>query len=401
MEDPWRVRLCEPIMRKPLRSERTAQLVQSDIRAMTRACQEVGGVNLGQGICDVPAPEVVRQAAKDAIDAHQATYTRYDGIAPLREAIASKLSTFNHLSVNPENEVIVTVGATGALAATLAALLDPGDELLTFEPFYGYHRNTAHVAQVKVNTVPLGMPGFSLDMDALEAARTSRTRALLVNTPSNPSGKVFTRAELDALASFCDRHDLLCITDEIYEYITFDASHISMASLPGMRDRTVTIGGYSKTFSITGWRIGYIAAPAALAAPIALVNDLHYVCAPAPLQVGVAAGIQTLDASYYTDLAEGYRRKRDRFCSVLTSIGLTPHVPQGAYYVLADISSLQAESAHAAAMRLLHEARVASVPGSAFFEGGRGEHLTRFCFAKNEDELERACQLLTSWSSQR
>lgn len=379
------------------RSQRTAGLVQSDIRAMTRACVEVGGVNLGQGICDTPTPEIVKEAAQQAITDNRSTYTRLDGVDELRYALANKLKTFNKFEVDPESGVIVTIGATGALASTLGAWFNPGDELIVFEPFYGYHVNAAQIAQVVVRGVELSMPSFALDLGVVEAAISPKTRAILVNTPSNPAGKVFTLEELEAIAELCKRHDLLCITDEIYEYITYDTPHTSMATLPGMADRTITIGGYSKTFSITGWRIGYAAAAPALAGPIGLVHDLNYVCAPAPLQHGVAAGIESLPDSYYADIAAEYRRSRDQFCDLLTELELPPMIPDGAYYVLADVSRLGCSTSKEAAMRLLNEAKVASVPGSAFFSGPVGEQYVRFCFAKRQEELDRACDYLRSW----
>jgi aminotransferase len=376
------------------RSRRIGNLVQSDIRRMTRECVRAGGINLGQGICDTPTPGVVEEAAQEAILLHS-TYSKFEGIDPLREAIARKLQTYNRVTYDPNGEVIVTIGATGAFAATVMALLDPGDEVILFEPYYGYHVNTLRVAGVEPVFVPMQAPNWDIDFAAVAAAITPRTRAILVNTPSNPCGKVWSRAEIEAVGELATRHDLLIFTDEIYEYLTFDGrAHISPASVDGLWDRTITISGYSKTFSITGWRLGYVAAPRALAEPIGLINDLFYVCAPTPLQHAVARGIEQLPDSYYTQLRDDYWRKRDMVCDALRDAGLTPYDPQGAYYVLADVTSLGMASASDAAMALLARTGVASVPGTAFFQGPRGEQMVRFCFAKSQDVLADACERL-------
>jgi aminotransferase len=384
------------------RSDRINGLVQSEIRAMTRACDAVGGVNLGQGICDTPTPTIVEEAASEAIATHRSTYTRFDGTAELREALAAKFRRDNNMAPDAETEVVVTVGSSGALACTLNALCDPGDELLLFEPFYGYHMNTALVAGMVPKPIPLHPPSFTLDTDAIEQSITPRTRAILINTPVNPSGKVFSREELVRLSALCIKHDLLCITDEVYEYLIYgDHEHVSMGSLPGMWERTVTLGSYSKTFSITGWRIGYATAAAPLAAGIGLMNDLYYICSPHPLQLAVAKGIRELPASFYTDMRDEYLAKRDDFCSVLTEVGLPPVVPDGAYYVLADVSRLGEATAKDAAMRLLHESGVASVAGSAFFVGPEGEKYVRFCYAKRDEPLNRAMNQLRAWGKRR
>ncbi len=365
---------------------------------MTRACNELGGINMGQGICDVPAPALVKEAAAAAIAADRSVYSRYDGEAALREAIARKTQRDRGVAIDAEREAVVTIGASGAFAATLMALLDPGDEIVLFEPYYGYHRNTAVVAGLTPVIVPLAAPDFALDIGALRAAITPRTRAIVVCTPCNPSGKVFTREELEQIGVVCEEHDLVCITDEVYEYIVYPgATHVSPFSLPSMRPRTVCIGSFSKTFHITGWRIGYAVADAPLAEAIGLVNDLYYVCAPTPLQHAVAEGLDRLDASYYTSMAADYHAKREQFCGVLAEIGLAPIVPRGAYYVLADVSSLGEASPRDAAMRILRGAGVAAVAGNAFFDGGRGDHLVRFCYAKQQPDLDRACEQLLAW----
>jgi len=239
--------------------------------------------------------------------------------------------------------------------------------------------------------VPLRGREWELDEGALEGALSPRTRAVLVNTPANPSGKVFSVEELGRVAAVCQRHDLLALTDEIYEYIVYDKPHLSLASLPGMWERTVTISGFSKTYSITGWRLGYAIAPAALSERIGVANDLLYICAPTPLQVGVARGMRELGHEYYRDMALDYRRKRDRLCAALRGAGLEPRVPEGAYYVLADASLLDPADDIRAAMALLRRAGVAAVPGHSFYASGSPGVLLRFCFAKDWPVLDEAC----------
>lgn len=386
-------------MLDPIRSRRVAGLVQSDIRAMTQRCLELDGCNLGQGVCDTPPPQEVVRDVTPAIERGKNIYTRYDGIGRLRKAIADRLDRHNGLDVDPDSEVVVTIGSTGAFAATCMALCNPGDRILLFEPYYGYHLNTAIVAGLEPELVPLEPESFELDADRLEE-QAKGARAVVVNTPGNPSGRVFTRRELEAIADICQRHDVLCITDEIYEYFLFDGhEHISIATLPGMRERTVTISGYSKTFSITGWRIGFLAAHRELAGPIGLVNDLYYVCAPSPLQYGVADAVSSLGDDYYDNLAADYQKKRDRFCEALDEAGLAPRIPEGAYYVLADITKLGCDNSKDAAMKLLEDAGIASIPGSAFFRDAQGERLARFCFARDDETLDRACEMLRSWAS--
>ncbi len=234
--------------------------IQSEIRAMTVACAAVGGINMAQGVCDTDVPHPVAAAALQAIQAGQNTYTRLDGIEQLRQGIAQKLAAFNHLHVDPDTQVLVTSGATGAMHAALMALLNPGDECVVFEPFYGYHVSTLLAQRISPVIVPLSGPDWALDPDRLRAAVTPRTRALLLNTPANPSGKVFTLAELEQLAALALEHDLFVLTDEMYEYFVYDGQqHRSIATLPGMAERTITISGLSKTFSVTGWRLGYLA----------------------------------------------------------------------------------------------------------------------------------------------
>jgi aminotransferase len=375
-------------------SQRAKRIVQSEIRVMSVECERIKGINLAQGICDTPVPEVVREGARSAMERGINSYTRAEGLTDLRRAVAEKMRRFNGLDCDPETEVIIHSGSTGAFYASCLALLNPGDEVILFEPFYGYHLNTLTAVDVKPVFVTLQAPDWQFRPQDLEAVVTQRTRAIMINSPANPSGKVFTRQELEWLADFAQRHDLFVFTDEIYEYFIYEGSHISPATLPGMRERTITISGYSKTFSITGWRIGYMICDRKWAQSIAYFHDLIYVCAPAPLQIGVAEGIVKLPESFYRGITEEYLRKRDLLCNTLSEIGLTPSVPAGAYYVLADASILAGKTSKEKSMTLLRETGVATVAGSAFYQAGGGERLIRFCFAKSDEELREACRRL-------
>jgi aminotransferase len=380
-------------------SRRSAHIEQAEIRSMSIECERMGGINLAQGVCDTPVPLAVREGVYRGIEEGVNSYTRFDGLAQLREAIAEKLSRFNAIEANPETDIIVSAGSTGAFYCACLALLDPGDEVILFEPYYGYHVNTVLAVEAQPRYVRLHPPEWSFSAAELEAAVTSRTKAILVNTPSNPSGKVFTRSELEILAEFATRHDLFVFTDEIYEHFIYDGhSHISPASIEGLAERTITISGFSKTLSITGWRIGYSVSARRWAQRIGYMNDLVYVCAPAPLQYGVALGLSRLDATFYRGLTEEYSLKRRQLCSALHESGLEPYIPQGAYYVLADVSSLPGSTSKEKAMFLLRQSGVAAVPGEAFFDGSQGKHIVRFCFAKPAPALDEACRRLEAMS---
>ncbi len=381
-------------------SEISPRIMQSEIRSMTVECDRIGGVNLAQGVCDTEVPSsVVENAIKAIHDGHN-IYTRLDGITPLRQAIARKLAHYNGITVDPDSEVLVTSGATGALYATCLALFDPGDEVVLFEPFYGYHVNTLLSLRIQPKPVALALHAWEIDFDALRAAITPRTRAIIVNSPSNPCGKVFTREELEQIAALAEEHDLFILTDEIYEYFLFDGTeHVSPGSLPGMAERTITISGLSKTFSITGWRIGYLAGDKRWLGSIGYFHDLTYVCAPSPFQYGSSAGLVELTDTFYAEMATEYQVKRDLLCGALQDAGFTPSIPRGAYYVLADVRSVPGATAREKARNLLKETGVAAVAGTAFFTGGRGEDILRFCFAKRDEDLNRACDALRNYRS--
>jgi aminotransferase len=382
-------------MTTPKLGNRMAFLRQSEIRNMTIECTKVSGINLSQGVCDTPVPEAVRRAAQAAIDDGVNTYTRYDGLPELRHAIAAKLTRLNHVEVSGEGDVVVTSGSSSAFYGACLAILDPGDEAVLFEPYYGYHADTLTALGATPRFVTMRPPDWSFDVEALERAITKRTRAIVVNTPVNPCGKVFTRAELERIANIAEKHDLFVITDEIYEHFVYDdRKHVSPGSLPSLRNRTITIGGFSKTFSITGWRIGFSAGPREIMERLGHINDLVYICAPAPLQRGVARALETLGDSFYESLAAEYLKKRDKFCAALSRAGIEPIVPQGAYYVLADTSRLRGSTSKERVMDLLERTGVAAVPGSAFYQGADGDRLARFCYAKTDADLDEACRRL-------
>jgi aminotransferase len=379
-------------------SEIAPRIIQSEIRSMTVECDAVGGVNLAQGVCDTPLPEVVEEAAIQAIRDGYNIYTRMDGIAVLRQAIAEKFERHNGLVVDPDKEVLVTSGATGGMSSACLALFDPGDEVILFEPFYGYHYSTLQSIRAVPVVVPLVPTTWEIDFDRLRAAITPRTRGLAINSPGNPCGKVFNRAELEGIAALAIEHDLFVLTDEIYEYFIYEGqSHISPATIPGMAERTITINGFSKTFSMTGWRVGYLAASSKWMPAIGYFHDLQYVCTPSPFQYAAAAGLRALPDSFYQGLATEYQEKRDQICDALAAAGMTPAVPAGAYYVLADASRIEGELASVKARNLLRATGVGAVAGSAFYEGGRGENLLRYCFAKRAAELDRACTALRAF----
>jgi aminotransferase len=376
-------------------SELAPRVMQSEIRAMTVECDRMGGVNLAQGVCDTEVPEVVAEGAIAAIRGGLNIYTRLDGIARLRAAIAAKVERTLGLVVDPEREVLVTSGATGAFHAAAMALLNPGDEVLLFEPFYGYHVSTLKSLRVTPVAVALEAPEWRLDLEAVRAAITPRTRAMLINTPSNPSGKVFTGTELEGLAGIAEEFDLFVFTDEIYEHFIYGgAKHVSPATIAGMRERTILMSGFSKTFSVTGWRVGYLIADAKWMGSIGYFHDLTYVCAPAPLQQGCADGVEKLGAEFYEGLAREHEAKRGMIVEALRAAGMMPQVPDGAYYVLASAGNVPGATAAEKARALLAKTGVASVAGSAFFRPGGGEDLLRFCFAKRDGDLAEACRRL-------
>jgi aspartate/methionine/tyrosine aminotransferase len=375
-----------------LRASRAASsFTESVIREMTRLAQVHDAINLGQGFPDFPAPAEVKEAAERAIADDHNQYPITWGVPAFREAIAATYARDYGMSIDPEMEICVTCGATEAMSAAFLGLLDPGDEVVVFEPFYESYGPDAILSGASLRYVTLRPPHWTFDPDALAGAVGPRTRAIVVGTPHNPTGKVFTREELSQIAALCVEHDVIAITDEIYEHITYDgATHIPIATLPGMRDRTVTIGALSKTYAVTGWRVGWAIAAPPLMAGIRATHDFLTVAAATPLQIAGVAALG-LPASYYERMRAEYQERRDVMLRVLRDAGLTADPPQGAYYVMADISSLGQANDVAAARWLVEEVGVAAVPGSSFFSRPElGSHLLRFAFPKKLETLEEA-----------
>ena len=383
----------------PLRtsSAKAARFTESVIREMSRICAEEGGVNLAQGFPDFAAPLAMKEAAKQAIDADVNQYAVTWGAPRLRRAIAARTTAYNGIPTDPDAHVTVCCGATEAMIASLLAVLDPGDEVIVFEPFYENYGPDCVLSGATPRFVPLRAPAWELDEGLLRAAFGPRTRALILNTPHNPTGKVFSRAELETIAALCRQYDVLAITDEIYEYILYDgARHVSIATLDGMAERTITISGLSKTWSATGWRIGWCVAPEPVTGAIRKVHDFLTVGAPAPLQEAAATALDFGD-DYFAALARDYTARRDLLVPTLAELGLHPVDPLGAYYVMCDVREhLQSgEDDVAFARRLVAGGGVATVPGSSFFADPReGASWIRFCFAKRRATLERAAALL-------
>jgi aminotransferase len=374
-------------------SEKAKPLKQSGIRAASIRCKEIGGINLGQGICDMPIHPEIKQAAHNAITEEKNIYSPCEGILPLREAIAKKIKDFNKLTVDPVNEVMVTHGSTGAYVAAVLTLFNPGDEIILFEPFYGYHKHVLELHGMCVKTVAVATEDFSIDMDALKKAISKNTRGIVICTPCNPSGKVFTKNELLAIGALAKQHALCVITDEIYEYIVYPGhQHISFASLEDFKDRTITISGFSKTYNMTGWRLGYASGPAEIINKMALVHDLIYVCPVTPLQYAVLAAL-TLDNNYYQALAKKYLHKRDMTVNTLRDLGFKITAPQGAYYLMADFSNLDFKDDVEAVSILLEKAKVATVTGRSFFSNADdGKKIIRVCYALEEEKVVRAME---------
>jgi aminotransferase len=372
-------------------SRRVQGFTESVIREMTRVNAEYGGVNLAQGFPNFPPPKELVDAAHRAIDGDFHQYAITWGARNLRQAIAAKFERFYGKAVDPERQVTVCCGSTEAMLSTLLAVLDPGDEVVIFEPYYENYGPDSIISGAVPRFVRLREPDWTFDERELAAAFNERTRAIIINTPNNPTGKVYTREELQVIARFCQKWDVLAITDEIYEHIIYDGlAHVPMASIDGMADRTVTINGLSKTFSVTGWRVGWAIAPVDLAGPIRKMHDFLTVGAPAPLQeAGVTA--LSLPESYYRDMAAGYARRRKMMCDILERHDFRFKPPQGAYYVMTDIAHFGFDSDVEFARHLVTEVGVAVVPGSSFFNDRRaGRTKVRFVYSKKDETLLEA-----------
>ena len=384
-------------LRERFRSHRIENFTESVIREMTRLALQHGATNLAQGFPDFPAPAELKQAAADAIAADINQYAITWGARPFRDAIAAKYARTYGMQFDPQREITVCCGATEGMVASMLACLNPGDEVVLFEPFYENYGPDTQLCGAERRFVKLYAPDWSFDPEELRRAFTARTRAIILNSPNNPTGKVFTRQELEIIAGLCQEFDTLAITDEIYEHILYDgAVHVPIASLPGMRERSILVNSMSKTYSVTGWRVGWVIAPPDLTDSIRKVHDFLTVGAAAPLQ---AAGVLALGwgDEYYQHLSEAYTGRRNHLVESLQSAGFHCHVPRGAYYVMTDISAFGFRDDVAFVSHLIETVGVAAVPGSSFFShSGDGVQKVRFCFCKKYETLELARRQLNN-----
>ncbi|HVG77961.1 MAG TPA: aminotransferase class I/II-fold pyridoxal phosphate-dependent enzyme [Patescibacteria group bacterium] len=380
-------------------SQRVQGFTESVIREMTRVVSQYGGVNLAQGMPNFRPPQALIDAAHRALDGDFHQYAITWGAPSLRGAIAEKYRRRYGMQIDPDLHVTVCCGSTETMLATLLAVLNPGDEVIVFEPFYENYGPGCIISGAVPTWVPLDPPDFSFDPERLARAVTPRTRAIVFNSPNNPSGKVFSRDELQAIADLCQKHDLLAITDEIYEHIVYDGlGHTPIATLPGMAERTITISGVSKSYSVTGWRVGWAVAPPEISVGIRRAHDFITVGAPHPLQEAAAVALG-LPESYYTELRAGYQARRDLLFEAVERAGFVAWKPRGAYYILTEaahfIKALKLEDDTAFAMWLIKEVGVATVPGSSFYAHPElGRTKIRFCFPKTDDVLREAGERL-------
>jgi len=383
-------------MTRPRTSQKASQFTESVIREMTRLANQHGAVNLSQGFPDFPAPLTIKQAACDAIQADINQYAVTWGAKPLRDAIGADVLRRYGQHIEPDKQVTVCCGSTEAMISTLMAIVDPGDEVIVFEPFYENYGPDAILSGATPRFVRLRTPDWSYDPAELKAAFNHRTRAIIINTPNNPTGKVFSRAELTEIAALCQQWNAIAVTDEIYDHILYDgAAHISMAGLDGMADRTITINSVSKTFSVTGWRVGWAIAPPDITGAIRKVHDFLTVGAAAPLQAASAAAL-ALPASYYRELAASYLARRNRLMGILKDAGFTCYEPRGAYYIMTDIAEFGFPDDVAFARHLVTDIGVAAVPGSSFFHNPTaGRTKLRFTFCKKDETLNAAATRLS------
>jgi aminotransferase len=382
-------------MQAPLLSHKATRFTESVIRGMSIEARKYGAVNLAQGMPDFPAPAEVKAAACRAIEADINQYAITWGATELRKAIAEHAAWHLGLDIDPEAEITVTCGSTEAMLVALLSLINPGDEVILSQPFYENYWPDCVLAGATPRFVPVRPPGWTFDPDELAAAFNDRTKAIILCNPNNPTGTVFTRAELEQVAALCRKWDVIAITDEIYEHIVFDGrAHVCLASLDGMRERSVTVGGMSKTYSVTGWRVGTILAPPAMTHAFRQVHDFVSIGAAAPLQEAGAVAYR-LPRPYYDRLAADYQGRRDRLCSALIEVGFDLEPPQGAYYVMTDFTAFGAVDDVEFAGHLVRNIGVATVPGSSFFrDKALGRSYVRFCFCKRDETLDEAIRRL-------
>jgi aminotransferase len=372
-------------------SDRAKNLKQSGIRNASIACSKLGGINLGQGVCQMPVPEIFQQSAQKAILQGRSLYSACEGIHDLRVVLTEKIQKYNKIPCSPE-QIVITHGSTGAFVCTAMSWFNPGDEVLLFEPFYGYHKNILNLLGITTNTVAIHLEDLSIDLDELRKKISTKTKGLVLCTPNNPTGKVYSLKELTEIGRICSEFNLKVITDEIYEYITYENHiHISPASLPEFKQRTITISGFSKTYNMTGWRLGYLVCQdPELAHKISLVNDLLYVCPTTPLQYAMTA-LTNMPLSYFSDMQASYLQKRNFMAQELQKIGFEVTLPQGAYYMMCNFSNLPFEDDLHAVNFLLEKAKVACVTGRSFYQNPEdGYKKLRFCFALDYEVIEKA-----------
>lgn len=383
-----------PSLRQPFLNSRLQGFGTSIFTEITLLANRHGALNLGQGFPDFDGPEAIKEAAIAAIRGGQNQYLRSMGLPALNAAIAAHEKRFYGLDFDPDREITVTSGATEAICATLLALCESGDEVILFEPFYDSYRPCIAMAGAVEKRILLAGENFAFDPAALEAAVTAKTRLILLNSPHNPLGKVYTREELRQIAELCVRHDLLCVTDEVYEHLVFAGEHLPLAAFPGMAERTIKISSTGKTFSFTGWKIGYTCAPASLSAAIRTAHQFITFCNSGPFQPAMALGLGFGD-DFYEDLRESYRRKRDLMTEGLREVGFGVEQPAGTYFIVADIRPLGYQDDVELARLLPQATGVAAIPASAFYvDKAAGRHLLRFAFCKKEDVLRDGLERL-------
>ncbi len=378
---------------RPQLASRLSTFGTSVFAEMTALARQHGAVNLGQGYPDFDGPEFVKQAAIAAIQAGHNQYAPMPGLPELQQAVAQHQKHFYGIDHDPAMEITIHAGATEALCATFAGLLAPGDEAIVFEPFYDAYLPGIALAQAKARVVPLAPPDFRLDPKALEAAVGPKTRLLVLNSPGNPSGRVLAREELAAIAAVCVKRDLLVVTDEVYEHIVFDGAHVPIATLPGMRDRTVTLSSAGKTFSVTGWKVGWSCAAPALAAAVRSAHQFVTFAVATPFQHAAVAALKAPD-EYYARLRAEYLARRDRLCDGLADVGFTVRRPEGTYFALADIRPLGYDEDETFCRTLVERVGVAAIPVSAFVAEKRVRHLVRFAFCKDDATLDEGLRRL-------